>query len=319
MAEELDIANPGADEAALRAALNAVTAPQPVSYTGTWGFKYKPPAVLIPHFGVQVNDHNVIADGPCILDFTYEGGSTITSIEFADLVGVQTDFNLATLAALTDLDLPALRVVGRDISLLQLAVFDSVDLTSLEAVGQDILLDGTTLASLDLSALVAVGRDFTIDGGAALQVLDISALEHIGRALELVALDVAALDVSAIRQIGGSFILDTLPLTSLSFTSIEAFCGEVTLVTGLDTITSITLGAGLLFIGGDINITGPTLPQANVDAILVKLAALDGTGGTTSYDNHNVDLSGNCAVPSAAGLTAKTTLEGRGNTVTVNV
>jgi hypothetical protein len=80
----------------------------------------------------------------------------------------------------------------------------------------------------------------------------------------------------------------------------------------------LTINPGLLVCGGDVTITVCNLNQASVDGLLVLLAGLDGTGGTTSYDTHIVDLSGNCAIPSATGLAAKTTLEGRGNTVTVN-
>lgn len=70
---------------------------------------------------------------------------------------------------------------------------------------------------------------------------------------------------------------------------------------------------------GTVTFIGCALPQGVVDAILVQLAGLDGTNGTTLYENETVNLSGGTnAIPSATGLTAKATLEGRGCTVTVN-
>jgi hypothetical protein len=65
--------------------------------------------------------------------------------------------------------------------------------------------------------------------------------------------------------------------------------------------------------------TGMALNQTSVDGILVSLAALNGTGGTTAYSSHTVNLSGGTSsTPSSIGLTAKTTLVARGCTVTTN-
>jgi hypothetical protein len=65
--------------------------------------------------------------------------------------------------------------------------------------------------------------------------------------------------------------------------------------------------------------TGMKLDQASVDGILVSLAALDGTNGTTAYSNKTVNLSGGTSsAPSATGLAAKATLVGRGCTVNTN-
>jgi len=72
-------------------------------------------------------------------------------------------------------------------------------------------------------------------------------------------------------------------------------------------------------INGDISFENCALNQASVDAILVKLASLDGSNGTTSYDYKSIVLhNGTNAIPSATGLAAKTTLEGRGCNVYVN-
>ena len=72
-------------------------------------------------------------------------------------------------------------------------------------------------------------------------------------------------------------------------------------------------------IGGNVTITGAALNQASVDGILVSLAALDGTNGTTAWSSKTVNLSGGTSsTPSATGIAATATLVGRGCTVTTN-
>lgn len=62
-----------------------------------------------------------------------------------------------------------------------------------------------------------------------------------------------------------------------------------------------------------------SLNQASVDNILIVLASLDGTNGTTYTNNGNVQLNGGSnATPSSAGLAAKTTLISRGFSVSNN-
>lgn len=75
----------------------------------------------------------------------------------------------------------------------------------------------------------------------------------------------------------------------------------------------------ILRIDGNVNFQGCALNETSVNLILVKLAALDGTSGTTSFDTRTINLNqGTNAIPTGDGLTAKTTLEGRGCTVNVN-
>jgi len=62
-----------------------------------------------------------------------------------------------------------------------------------------------------------------------------------------------------------------------------------------------------------------SLTQASVDNILIVMASLDGTNGTTLNGNGQIQLNGgNNASPSSAGLAAKSTLIGRGFSVSTN-
>jgi hypothetical protein len=70
--------------------------------------------------------------------------------------------------------------------------------------------------------------------------------------------------------------------------------------------------------GGNVVITSAALNQASVDNILVRLAALNGSNGTTLFSSRVVTITGTSSTPSATGLAAKATLVARGCTVTNN-
>ena len=92
-----------------------------------------------------------------------------------------------------------------------------------------------------------------------------------------------------------------------------SYCGSMTTYDGDDFLPS------LLFLDGDLNFRNNQLTSQAVDDILVRLASLDGTGGTTSYSNRSVYLDqGTNGIPTQTGLDAKATLEGRGCSVAVN-
>jgi len=83
-------------------------------------------------------------------------------------------------------------------------------------------------------------------------------------------------------------------------------------------LTTFTFGSSLKEVAGGVYFTSCSLNQASVDNILVRLAALDGTNGTTVYQNKTVQITGTSATPSATGLAAKATLVARGCSVTHN-
>lgn len=83
-------------------------------------------------------------------------------------------------------------------------------------------------------------------------------------------------------------------------------------------LSVLTFGA-LQSAGNDFVLAGAALSQPSVDGLLENLARLDGTGGTSLYANHVVNLTGGMSSPpSAGGLAAAATLTGRGCTVTHN-
>lgn len=113
-------------------------------------------------------------------------------------------------------------------------------------------------------------------------------------------------------------------LTTINLPSIEII-GGLTFPTTAPNLVNFTFGPNLKCYTAQ---TGTTvqdfllftgaLNQASVDNILIRLAALDGTNGTTIFQNRVVTIGGASATPSAAGLAAKVTLGGRGCSVNTN-
>lgn len=127
--------------------------------------------------------------------------------------------------------------------------------------------------------------------------------------------DLVEIDLSDLETVVGNIDFGGTGLTAASFPALVS-SGRIHF-SGTPVVTASF--PVLLSVNEDVLFVDCALNEASVDGILEKLASLDGTGGTTLYENRNVSLFGGTnAVPGAAGLTAKATLEGRGCTVTVN-
>lgn len=122
--------------------------------------------------------------------------------------------------------------------------------------------------------------------------------------------------------IGGKLSLVDLPtLTSYSIGSfvIAGVGGTAVEITGdCGDLTVAYFSGPPKHVGGDVIITGAALSSFFVDLTLQALAAMDGTGGTIAYSDRTVTITGTSEAPGVDGLAAKTTLEGRGCTVTTN-
>jgi hypothetical protein len=123
-----------------------------------------------------------------------------------------------------------------------------------------------------------------------------------------------------LKLIEGSFSLagTKSSLTSISFGALEAITSTFTMPTTATSLTSFSFANTLKLFASNFVTTSNSLNQASVDNILIRLAALDGTGGTLAYSSRTVTITGGAATPSAAGLAAKAILVGRGCTVTNN-
>lgn len=170
------------------------------------------------------------------------------------------------------------------------------------------------LTSLNFNFLTLIFGDFA-PSMDALTSLNLSSLILVAGTFQPSMAALPSLSLPALTDIGFTQITMTV-LTSLSLPALKNIAGAA--IFNTPALTTLTINSGLLSVSGNVIFNACALNQASVDGLLVRLAALNGTGGTTSYDGHTVTIGGTSATPSATGLAAKATLEGRGNTVTVN-
>jgi hypothetical protein len=247
--------------------------------------------------------------------------AALTSLSAPVLVTVCGNFSPDTMAALTSLSAPALATVGNNFQPNSMPALTSLSAPVLVTVGGSFNPhDMAALTSLSAPALATVGSNFNPSNMAALTSLSLPALATVGGAFNpntMAAL--TSLSLPALATVGGNFSPQNMAaLTSLSLPAVATVGSGFTLDTGTDALASLTLNAGLRTVGGDVVFSSCALDQASVDVLLIRLAGLDGTGGTTSYDNHAVTITGTSATPGAPGLAAKAVLVARGNTVTTN-
>lgn len=177
----------------------------------------------------------------------------------------------------------------------------------------------TTLEAVSFPALLGTGSGIACSNDSALESFSAPLLRAAGSiAFEtcaaLTTINVPALEVVGDISLSGLDALVTLSLPSIIAINRIHDAGAG----GIGTLENLTLGATLKEFGSSIDLSMTSLTEASVDGLLVRLAALDGTNGTTSYDDKVVDFGGFCVPPSATGLAAKAVLEARGCTVTVN-
>ena len=166
--------------------------------------------------------------------------------------------------------------------------------------------------------LVFVGEDFGIDDCESLETINVASLEYVGEDLylrDLVDLT-GTYTFQNLTYIDSDLTVGGCGITSLAFPSLEKI-GYVEIVDN-DSLTTITMPA-LLRVDGDFIASGNALTESAVDYILAKLVSLDGTDGTTLWENLTLTLTGGTnAPPSEDGLDDVAILEGRGCTVNVN-
>lgn len=263
--------------------------------------------------------------------------AALTTLNLSSLVSVGGSF-IPNIPAITTLSLPALTFVGGNFQ--PVGSFTTVDVSALVKTGANMIF---TSSQATLSMPNFTGNDF----GAILPnvtSLSLPAYTTGGFAPQMNGLTSLSLPVWAndvATSAGGIFPNIPAMASAISFPALQTIIrgwsdGDYTLVpsfslpaivsiaNGVDVetaanCTAVTLGATLKSVAGGFIFKNAKLTQANVNALLVQLAGLDGTGGTTLFQNQTVDLSGGTSgTPSGAGATAVTTLQGRGCTVTTN-
>jgi hypothetical protein len=188
------------------------------------------------------------------------------------------------MGALTSFSVPQLTTVGGNFNPTAMAALTGMSLPQLRTVG-GIAIDGASIRSIELPQLTTVG--------------------------------------SFIR-LGGLPIVNPTPrLTGLSLPAITGIGGNIDIFsTGLN-FSGLFFGTGLRNVNGNLTVTGQALSIPSVENILVRLAALNGTSGTTVYGaGRSVALQGGTSAGSGvltpAASAARAVLTGRSVVVTLN-
>ena len=168
-----------------------------------------------------------------------------------------------------------------------------------------------SLTTLSAPLLAYVGGSYTPSTMAALTAISLPALTSVG------------VDLARTAFTNGRIAPATMAaLTTLTFPVIEVIGSSssvsINIILGTAALSTFTLGSTLRRVEGNVIMTSCALLVASVDDLLVRLAALDGTGLTTAYSSKTVTITGTSATPSATGLAAKAILVARGCTVTHN-
>jgi len=181
------------------------------------------------------------------------------------------------------------------------------------------------VTSLNFPALTTVGNYFVPYYMNNITVLDFPSLTTVGSGFDPGYMpSLTTMNFPALTTVGNDmYINDGCPaLEQARFPALQTVTGGIyDYDEGLgnaNNFHTLNLGTNLLQVGGNVSFTISALNQTSVDNLLIALANLDGTGGTTLYENHTVTITGPAAAPGTAGLSAVTTLQNRGCTVTTN-
>ena len=300
----------------------------PITYTYTGTLDVEPVVILSAPFPSQSGGAVESQTGKWASVLNLLPNPKLTSIEFSDLQGISFIATFSGCSAMTSMSFPALTTAA-SFSPSTFNALASLSLPVLANVwGSFAPASLPALTTMSLPALVTIAGSFQPNTLAALTSLSLPSLTSIGTNLNpLVVNALTTMSFPALKNIGGVINLNTMTsLTTMSLPAIENIAPALTTGNAIVTastaaLSNFSFGSGLKRVGGtagNVSFTSCALNQASVDGILVRLAALDGTNGTTAFSNRTVTITGTSAAPSATGLTAKATLVARGCTVTHN-
>jgi hypothetical protein len=256
--------------------------------------------------------------------------SGLVSMSLPSLISVGGNFGPSGMNALTGMSFPALKLVGGNFNPSAMDGITLLNLPSLLSVGGDFAPTAmVALQSMSMSSLTTVGGNFAANTMNGLTSLSVPSLVSVGGNLSFSKMDgIYIMTFPSLKTIGGSVspssmvVIEQIYLDAIERIGVSSTSGSlISFTSGTPTLTTFRLSPSLKQVGftsGNVIITSAVLGQTSVDGLLVRLAALDGTNGTTSFNNRIVTIKGTSAVPSATGLAAKAILIARGCDVTHN-
>ncbi len=255
--------------------------------------------------------------------------SLLNTLSFPNLVFIDSSFASHSLASLTSLSLPSLVGMNGNFNT-GLSALTTLSLPELTYVASFNPYSCTALSGFSLPKLAKVYGTFSPSGGSVATVFSFPSLTFIQDDFHPNSHTVlTSITMPELTFIGGTVYPETMAsLTAFSLPKIESIAPNVTTSqnvinfnSGTANLADFALGSTLKKVGGtagNVNMTSCALTQESVDGLLVRLAALDGTNGTTAFSNRTITITGTSAAPGATGLAAKSVLVARGCTVTHN-
>lgn len=259
----------------------------------------------------------------------------LTSLSLPNLVAIGNQFNPGA-PLITDLSaaFPSLQRVGSNFSIASSFNILNLNFPQLLYVGGLSLNNNNSsvVTSMSFPNLVSVGTSVNLSNQSAVTTFNFDSLQNVFATLSISNFTsltgIAFISLVQLNNNNNATALNVQGCTALfSFIlpNIERIYSSggstINFTSGTPNLTIFAFGSNLKQIGntsGNVLFTSCALNQSSVDGILVSLAALDGTNGTTTFNNRIVTITGTSATPSATGLAAKATLQARGCTVTNN-
>lgn len=287
----------------------------PVSWTGTWispvpfNCSYSPPIILsstntltTPLVMVTLSQASTpelyltsidLGSAQAMSSFTFNNIPVLTSFSGANITTCYANLAMQTAPLLTTWSFPELVYIVNGGLSGTMNSLTTISFPKLVYIAVSISINSTSLTSFSLPLLRA-SQNITLTVPVCTSI-NVDSAQFTLQGVNISAASLTTMNFPALVSVGTTFIMTAANLVTLS------------------------IGSTLKSLGGNFTVTGAKLDQASVDGILVRLAALDGTNGTTAYSSFTINLSGGTSsTPSATGLTAKATLQARSCTVTTN-
>lgn len=263
--------------------------------------------------------------------------TSVGSVLMPELTTTATSFVLGTTH--TTQDFSSLRSVG-SMSINNTNI-TAIDFPALEKCTGAFSITGTALTSLNVPLLVTTGN-ISISAPNLTAIAFPELLVIAGTLSAITALSVVSVDFSKLVTVTSVFNIPKTAVTAYEFTSLEVLTAAMTVPSSnailtslsfpaieqlqsvslgamLPSLTSFTLGATLKLMTSNFSITDGALMSESIDGILVSLAALDGTNGTSAYNGKTITITNQGNAPTATGLAAKAVLEAVGRNCTVTL
>lgn len=252
-------------------------------------------------------------------------GSTVTTINVPLLKFINNNLSFSS-SSLTSINFPKLEYVVGSLTLTSWAAVTVFNLPELALMNGTISITGanTNVTTYNLPKLKniynTVAQTAINITNASVTTINLSLLENLytvtNNAANVINIQGASLTTVNLSSIKNIVTVNSGSTNIINFTSSPNL---TTLNIGTSLLRAETVntsGVGLNV--GNFILTSCSLNQTSVDNLLVELAKLDGTNGTTLLSNRTITITGTSSAPSATGIAAKSTLISRGCTVTTN-